>query len=99
MTVAPYFTPALWQDLNTGSAWIAVSGAPAPEFSQALARVQELNVAPNSSGQWFVAQWDDVAQEWIGVSPAEGIDNCPCGCKYWHEQVCASCGEPFKSAA
>jgi hypothetical protein len=25
----------------------------------------------------------------------EGCDRCPCGCKYWERDVCASCGEPW----
>lgn len=26
----------------------------------------------------------------------EGCDRCPCGCKYWENDVCVSCGEPFR---
>jgi hypothetical protein len=27
----------------------------------------------------------------------EGCDRCPCGAKYWENDVCVSCGAPFKT--
>ena len=32
-------------------------------------------------------------------APAEGIDRCPCGSKYWDDDVCHSCGERFQHDA
>lgn len=26
----------------------------------------------------------------------EGVDRCPCGAKYWENDTCVSCGEPFR---
>ncbi|HEY5785251.1 MAG TPA: hypothetical protein VIT65_10780 [Microlunatus sp.] len=91
------FTPCRWQDQNTGSAWISASAFSTPSFEQALARVNNVNDTMHSNA-WFVGRWDDVAQEWVPVSPVEGVDRCECGAKYWDGLRCHSCGALFQTA-
>lgn len=95
-----HFAPAHWQDLGTGAGYIEVvpRGEFSQDFQEVLIHVQGLNAREGSTGQWFVAQWDNAATEWFAATPAEGIDRCPCSCKYWDGLNCHSCGEPFKPA-
>lgn len=30
------------------------------------------------------------------VIAEEGCTRCECGCKYWENDVCVSCGEPYR---
>ena len=97
----PHFAPAHWQDLGTGSGWIAMSGKAefSQDFAAVLAEVKALNAPErNGTGQWFVAEWEPSAHEWFGITPVEGLDRCECGAKYWDGLYCHSCAAPFKGA-
>jgi hypothetical protein len=30
------------------------------------------------------------------TTPQDGLDRCPCGCKYWTDGRCVDCGDKFR---
>jgi hypothetical protein len=55
-------------------------------------------ITPATTANTTLAEALDLCGE-VPSRPENGVDRCPCGCKYWQVSRCYDCGEHFAPEA